>query len=175
VSRFRFISEQRATFGVKRLCRVLGVHRSGFYAWLGRADRRADRSVQDDRLVEQIRQIHADTTGTYGSPRVTAELHAQGVVVNHKRVERLMREHEIVGVHLRRRHRTTRRDPAAQAAPDLLGRDLHRSGPGSALVWRHHLPAGGRPLPVPGHRAGSALAAAGRLVPGRPRPRRAGR
>jgi transposase InsO family protein len=50
------------------------------------------------------------------------------VVVNHKRVERLMREHEIVGVHLRRRRRTTRRDPAAQAAPDLLGRDFTAAG-----------------------------------------------
>jgi transposase InsO family protein len=129
MSRFRFISEQRATFGVKRLCGVLGVHRSGFYAWLGRADRRAARAAQDDRLVKQIRQIHADTTGTYGSPRVTAELHAQGVVVNHKRVERLMREHQIVGVHLRRRRRTTRRDPAAQAALDLLGRDFTAAGP----------------------------------------------
>jgi transposase InsO family protein len=129
VSRFRFISEQRATFGVKRLCRVLGVHRSGFYAWLARVDQRADRSVQDARLVQQIRQIHTDTTGTYGSPRVTAELHAQGVVVSHKRVERLMREHDIVGVHLRRRHRTTRRDPAAQATPDLLGRDFTAAGP----------------------------------------------
>jgi transposase InsO family protein len=129
VSRFRFISEQRATFGVKRLCRVLGVHRSGFYAWLAGADQRADRRVQDARLVQQIRQIHTDTSGTYGSPRVTAELHAHGVVVNHKRVERLMREHDIVGVHLRRRHRTTRRDPAAQATPDLLGRDFTAAGP----------------------------------------------
>ena len=129
MSRFRFISEQRADFGVKRLCRVLGVHRSGFYAWLAQADRRATRSVQDDRLVDQIRQIHRDTAGTYGSPRVTAELRAQGVVVNHKRVERLMREREVVGVHLRRRHRTTRRAPAAQAAPDLLGRDFTAAGP----------------------------------------------
>lgn len=129
MSRFRFISEQRATFGVKRLCRVLGGHRSGFYAWLARADQRADRSVQDARLVQQIRRIHADTSGTYGSPRVTAELHAHGVVVNHKRVERLMREHDLVGVHLRRRHRTTRRDPADQVAPDLLGRDFTAAGP----------------------------------------------
>lgn len=129
MSRFRFISEQRATFGVKRLCRVLNVHRSGFYAWLARADRRAARTGQDARLVEQIRQIHSDTTGTYGSPRVTAELRAQGVMVNHKRVERLMREHEVVGVHLRRQHRPTRRDPAAQAAPDLLGRDFTAPGP----------------------------------------------
>jgi putative transposase len=54
------------------------------------------------------------------------ELRAQGRIVNHQRVERLMRQHGLVGRHLRRRHATTRRDPAAQAAPDLLGRDLHR-------------------------------------------------
>jgi transposase InsO family protein len=138
VSRFRFISEQRADFGVKRLCRVLGGHRSGFYAWLARATR----SVQDNRLVDQIRQIHRDTAGTYGSPRITAELRAQGVVVNHKRVERLMREHEVVGVHLRRRHRTTLPRPGRPGRPRPAGPRLHRSGSGSALVRRHHLPAG---------------------------------
>ena len=126
MSRFRFISEQRATFGVKRLCQVLNAHRSGFYAWLARAERRAPRAALDARLARHIRAIHSDTTGTYGSPRVTAELQALGVVVNHKRVERLVRQYQVVGRHLRRRHRTTRRDPAA---PDLLGRDFTAPGP----------------------------------------------
>jgi transposase InsO family protein len=134
VSRFRFISEQRATFGVKRLCRVLNVHRSGFYAWLARAEQRADRAAQQVRLVEHIRAIHHDTRGTYGSPRITAELHAHGVVVNHKRVERLMREQEIIGIYLRRRHRTTRRDPVALGAPDLLGRDFTAKRPDTRWV-----------------------------------------
>jgi transposase InsO family protein len=134
VSRFRFISEHRAVFGVQRLCRVLKVARSGYYAWLAGAKGRAARSAQDRRLVEQIRQIHTDTAGTYGSPRVTVELRAQGEWVNHKRVERLMRRHELVGRHLRRRHRTTHRDPAAQAAPDLLGRDFTADRPDTRWV-----------------------------------------
>jgi transposase InsO family protein len=124
--------------------------------------------------VDQIRQIHRDTAGTYGSPRVTAELRAQGVVVNHKRVERLMREREVVGVHLRRRHRTTRRAPAAQAPPPG-GPRLHRSGSGSALVRRHHRPAGRRRFLY----LATVLDLHSRrlvgLVIGRPRPRRAGR
>jgi transposase InsO family protein len=68
VSRFRFISDHRAVYGVKRLCRVLDVSRSGFYAWLAGAGGRAARAAQEERLVTQIRQIHADTYGTYGSP-----------------------------------------------------------------------------------------------------------
>lgn len=96
----------------------------GLYAWLAGASGRAARAAQEERLATQIRQIHADTHGTYGSPRITVELRAQGRIVNRKRVERLMRQHELVGRHLRRRHTTTRRDPAAPAAPDLLGRDF---------------------------------------------------
>jgi transposase InsO family protein len=124
VSRFRFISKHRAEFGIKRLCRVLQVSRSGLYAWLAGADRRAARATTDAQLQEQIRTIHRQTRGTYGSPRVTVELRAQGVAVNHKRVERLMRVGGIVGVHLRRRRTTTLPDPAATTIPDLLGRDF---------------------------------------------------
>lgn len=131
MSRFRFISEHRAVYGVKRLCRVLQAARSGYYAWLAGA---AGRAARDARLVEQIRQVHTDTHGTYGSPRVTVELRAMGIVVNHKRVERLMREHQLVGRHLRRHHHTTRRDPAAPAAPDLLGRDFTANQPDTRWV-----------------------------------------
>lgn len=129
MSRFRFISDHRAVYGVKRLCQVLNVSRSGYYTWLARATGRAARSAHGRWLVAQIRQVHTGTHGTYGSPRITVELRAQGIIVNRKRVERLMREHQIVGCHLRRRQRTTHRDPAAQAAPDLLGRDFTAPGP----------------------------------------------
>jgi len=129
VSRFRFISEHRAVFGVKRLCRVLKVSRSGFYAWLAGIPKRAGRVADDNRLLEQIQAIHRQTGGAYGSPRVTVELHAQGVVVNHKRVERLMRQHGVVGIHLRRGRKTTIPSPAAITIPDLLGRDFTATAP----------------------------------------------
>jgi transposase InsO family protein len=103
---------------------VLKVSRSGLYAWLAGADRRAAQATTDAQLLEQIRTIHRRTRGAYGSPRVTVELRAQGLVVNHKRIERLLRAGGIVGVHLRRRRTTTIPSPAAATIPDLLGRDF---------------------------------------------------
>jgi len=124
VSRFQFVADQQNAFGVKRLCRVLGLSRSGFYRWRAAAETRAGKAATDARLTEQIRAIHTASARTYGVPRVNAELREAGTVVNHKRVERLMREHRIAGVHLRRRHRTTIADPAAPQVPDLLERDF---------------------------------------------------
>jgi len=73
-------------------------------------------------LVSELRRIHARSRGTYGAPRVTAELGRRGWRVNHTRVERLMRTHGIVGYRPRRRRSLTKPDAAAAPAPDLLGR-----------------------------------------------------
>ncbi|MDI5937182.1 MULTISPECIES: IS3 family transposase [Micromonospora] len=102
-SRFRFISTHRATFGVKRLCRVPAVSRSGFYRWTASEPARQAHAADEYALAEQITRIHAESGGTYGSPRVTIELHHQGARVNRKRVERIMRQRDVVGRHLRRR------------------------------------------------------------------------
>jgi transposase InsO family protein len=72
--------------------------------------------------MAEIRAIHTDSRGTYGSPRVTHELRRRGWRVNHKRVERLMADHGIVGHRPRRRRGLTKPDAAAPPAPDLLGR-----------------------------------------------------
>lgn len=123
-SRFRFISTHRAAYGVKRLCRILAVSRSGFYRWLAAEPDRTARQQADDALLAEIRAIHAESGGNYGSPRVTIELRERGRPVNHKRTARLMRDGDIVGRHQRKRKRTTIPDPAAPPAPDLLGRDF---------------------------------------------------
>jgi putative transposase len=86
-----------------------------------RAGPRAAEHAQAE-LVAEIRTIHADSAGTYGSPRVTHELRRRGWRVNHKRVERLMATHGIVGHRPRRRRGLTKPDAAAPPAPDLLGR-----------------------------------------------------
>ncbi|TDD40267.1 IS3 family transposase [Saccharopolyspora elongata] len=126
--RYRFISAHRAVYGVQRLCRVLEVARSGFYAWLGRGPARQARAAEEAELVEAIVEIHTGSQGTYGSPRVTAELRSAGRPVNHKRIERLMREQEVVGRHQRRRKRTTIPDAAAPPVADLVGRDFAARG-----------------------------------------------
>lgn len=121
-SRFGFISANCAADGVKRLCRIMNVSRSGFYRWRGAA-----RAEKDTRLAEQIRVVHADSGGTYGSTRVHAELRETGMRVNRKRIERIMRQHRIIGRHHRRRCRTTVPDPAvAGGGPGQAG--LHRYG-----------------------------------------------
>jgi len=74
-------------------CKTLEVSRSGYYAWLDRGD--SERDKENAMLLERIRAIHEKSDRTYGSPRVTEDLRAEGTVVNEKRVARLMRENEI--------------------------------------------------------------------------------
>jgi putative transposase len=121
VSRYRFIAAEKATYPVSLLCRVLDVSRASFYAWLQRDP--SPRARADQQLLQQISTIHRTSRGTYGAPRVHAELRDDyGVRVGRKRVARLMRAAGLVGCHRRRRRGLTRSDPAATPAPDLVGR-----------------------------------------------------
>lgn len=144
MNRLQFVEDHKALYGVKRLCRVLQVSRSGFYRWLKGAAARLARRQADEQLAGQVRRIHAEHDGTYGSPRVTAELPAAGIVVNHKRVERVMREHGIAGLHLRRKVRTTIGEPDASPVPDLIQRDFTAARPNTRYVGDiTYLPVGG--------------------------------
>jgi transposase InsO family protein len=134
VSRFQFVEDHRDLFSVKRLCHVLQVSRSGYYRWLDARAARAARRAADAALAEEIRQIHAGQDGTYGSPRVTAELRDRGRKVNHKRIERVMRVFDIVGLHLRKKVRTTVPEPSHQKVPDLLKRDFTAQEPNRRYV-----------------------------------------
>ncbi|MCX4721868.1 IS3 family transposase [Streptomyces virginiae] len=122
--RWAFISDNRADFGVKRICRVLGASRAGYYRHLGTEQVRTERQAEEARTVSEIRAIHAEHLGAYGAPRVHAELRARGRRINRKRVTRLMRINHIVGRHLRRRKRTTIADRTAVPVPDLVMRDF---------------------------------------------------
>jgi hypothetical protein len=121
VSRYWFIAAEKATYPVSLLCRVLDVSRASFYAWLQRGP--SARAQADQQLLRQISKIHRASRGTYGAPRVHAELRDDyGVRASRKRVARLMRTAGLVGCHRRRRRGLTRPDPAATPAPDLVGR-----------------------------------------------------
>jgi putative transposase len=106
-------------------CRLLGVSRSGYYEWKGRPG--SARESRDKELLKLIERVHAESRGSYGSPRVTAELRlGLGVGVNRKRVERLMRQASIQGIY-RRRGRKNLVNSATE--DDLVRRDFTAAWP----------------------------------------------
>src|SRR3954447_24143234 len=128
--RYRFVAAERATFPVRTLCRIVGVAVSGFYAWLRRGPGRRD----DRRVSERIGAIFEASRRTYGSPRVHAELRAEGVRVGRKRVARLMREGGLAVARRRRRvPRTTDSRHDHPVAPNLLDRNFAAGRPDA--VW----------------------------------------
>ena len=122
----------QAWFPILVLCRVLGVSPSGFYAWRSRAPSR--HAERDGVLKARIRAIHESSRGTYGRPRVQAELKEDGERVGPKRVARLMREEGLEGASRRPKATTTRRAPDARPAPDLVERRFEAEGPNQLWV-----------------------------------------
>jgi putative transposase len=121
------VKGHQADHAIATMCRVLGVSPSGYYAWQHRAP--SARAEQDAELTMKIHTIHLESRGTYGAPRVHAELAAQGICVGRKRVARLMRAARVQGVSRRKWVTTTTRDPDARPAPDLVQRDFRADGP----------------------------------------------
>lgn len=110
-----------------RLCRALSVSRGGYYAWRKRAP--SARAGRDGELLTQIRDAHATSRRTYGSPRIHAELHARGTRCSRKRVARLMRQAGLSARRPRRAARTTDSRHSLPVAPNLLGRDFSTPAP----------------------------------------------
>jgi len=107
---------------------VLGVSTSGYYEWLGRPE--SPRVLRDKELTKMIREIHEDSRGTYGWPRIHAELTlGMGEQINHKRVRRLMRQAGLQGLYRRRGRGCTVRNLADQPAADLVNRAFTADGP----------------------------------------------
>jgi len=130
---FRFVAAEKANHKISTMCRVLGVSRQGFYAWERRAP--CDRALGDAWLTEKIRTVNVASRGTYGSPRIWAELREDGILVGRKRVERLMALAGIEGAHMRRRPPgTTVRVPGIVPADDLVCRDFVAAAPNQLWV-----------------------------------------
>jgi putative transposase len=112
--------------------RVLGVSRSGYYAWRKRPPSKRDR--KDAMLTKRIRQIHENSRGTYGSPRACAALQNEGIRVGKKRAHGLMKAAGLKGVSRRKRPSTTVRSDSRRSAPDLVDRDFTASEPDELWV-----------------------------------------
>jgi transposase InsO family protein len=131
---FAFVAAQKADFPVRTLCRVCKVSASGFYAYAARlAGGPGPAAAARQAAAVHIARVHAASRRRYGSPRVTAQLAREGIVVNHKAVEREMARQGLAGRCSRRKIRTTRRDPSQVPAADLVRRDFSR--PGTDELW----------------------------------------
>ena len=128
---FTFVEAEKAHFPVTTLCRVLGVSRSGYYAWRMRPP--SARACADQALSRQIRTVHERSRGTYGAPRIWADLRETGVVCSRKRVARLLRLSGLQGCHRRKGPPSPRRTPGATPAPDLVRRDF--AAPAPDRLW----------------------------------------
>lgn len=129
VSCFKLIEAERASFSVPLMCRLLGVSRSGYYAWRDRPPSRRDRANAE--LTGMIKDIHERSKGTYGAPRVHAELRlGEGIRCGRKRVARLMRKAGLRGCCRGHRMRTTtHRAGRTPFAPDLVERNFTPQSP----------------------------------------------
>ena len=126
------MTAHRAVHPIATMCRVLGVSPSGYYAWRQRPLSRRARA--DVKLSAEIQAIHRESRGTYGVPRIHAELAERGVHIGRKRVRRLMRDARLHGVSRRKSVRTTMRAEVARPAPDLVERQFTATGPDQLWV-----------------------------------------
>lgn len=128
---FQFIEEHAVRYRVESFCRVLGVSRSGFYAWRKRPPSRCQRANKD--LLGQITEIHHESRENYGSPRICQALHQRGISCSRTRVARLMRLHGLRARTKRRFKVTTHSRHGLPVAPDLVQRNF--SAPAPNKVW----------------------------------------
>jgi len=124
------VSDHQANYPIATMCRLLGVSPSGYYAWSKRQPSR--RAQSDVALTAQIGAAHAASRGTYGAPRVHAELAAKGIHIGRKRVARLMSRAGLAGVS-RRKFITTTVKGAGRQAPDLVERNF--TAPAPDRLW----------------------------------------
>jgi transposase InsO family protein len=113
------------------MCKVLGVSRSGYYSWIKRKP--SKRAVENQKLMEQIREIHKKSKGTYGSPRITKELKINYVHVSRPRVARIMKKANIRSITKKRFVATTDSKHSFPVAPNHLNREFNVDSQGK--VW----------------------------------------
>lgn len=130
--KYAFIEAHKKDFPIRRLCHVLEVSESGYYAWRKRAPSKRKRA--DEELGKRIEDAYQNNRRVYGSPRLHAELKEQGMRCGRKRVARLMRERGINAKPKRRKLKTTDSNHSNPVAPNLLNRDFTADAPNTKWV-----------------------------------------
>jgi putative transposase len=130
--KFQFIADHQEEYAVKLMCRVFDVSECGYYAWRKRP--KSGRKLENEELTKRIEQIYQSNRQVYGSPRIHAELQAQGVGCTRKRIARLMREQGISAVIKQRRVRTTDSRHSNPVAENLLDRNFTATEPNQKWV-----------------------------------------
>jgi transposase InsO family protein len=125
--RFQFIEDHRDEFPVSRMCEMLDVSRSGYYAWRGRPP--SNREMANQELYTKIKAVYHESEGTYGSPRIYSVLEQQGVTCSENRVARLMRLRGLRAKQEKTFKTLTRRNRAHPVAPNQLKRDFEAARP----------------------------------------------
>jgi len=129
--KYEFIDRYRSAFRVMKMCQVLEVSRSSYYAWKRRPESVTER--RNRKLLDEIKQIWERSRRLYGSPRITSGLHDQGILCGHNRVARLMKQHNIRAKTKRRFKVTTRSDDKLPVAPNIVQRQFYSDLPDR--VW----------------------------------------
>jgi putative transposase len=129
--KYQFIHDWKDVFRLRSMCRVLEVSSSGYYAWLNRYASSKDIANKD--LTDLIRASHAKNRQLYGSPRITADLRAEGLKCSKNRVARVMRDKKIVAKRRKRFKVTTNSDHKMPVAPNLVKQNFVAERP--AQLW----------------------------------------
>ena len=130
--RYGCIDRHRKQYPVRMMCPALKVSRSGYYAWRSRPQ--SVRDSTDQTLTDAIRQIHRESRGVYGAPKICAALRAQGHHYGRHKIARLMRVAGLKGCPRRRYKVTTQSDPRRAKAPNLLKQDFSAEAPNQRWV-----------------------------------------
>lgn len=166
---YSFIAAEKANFPTRFMCRHFEVSTSAFYGWCNKvAGGPTEAEIEEVKLVETMLEIHASSDSTYGEPRMTPALKAKGFCINHKRVERLMQKHRIIGHVPKRKVITTIPAVDADNVTDLVKRDFVKPQDRYCLVRRHFLHQNMGRLVVSGNRHRSRITTGHWLCNGRP-------
>jgi putative transposase len=130
--KYEFMQSHEEKFSIERMSKMLGVSRSSYYSFTKRIP--SKRNLDEERLLLKIRKIYEASRQTYGSPRIHAELKDQGETCSRHRVAKLMKKAGIIAKMAKKFKITTKANPKAKAAPNLLERDFTSDQPNQRWV-----------------------------------------